>query len=385
MLKISSKIKGFSVMSAQDAAATAPKATPEGFVHEADRRLVLRDVPKPLAASLRWEKRPVLTGGNPSQTYAVTVPDSLSKTGTRSWWLIVGHVPNDLPGRGYPFEVFVTGEAPRGLSALCKSLSMDLRSNDRGWLKTKLESLAKANDVAFDYVMPDGVTYRMPSEVACFAKLVLHRCTELGVFTEEKLAFTPVLDALMSKKEPKASADGTLAWNVSVSHPVLGDDFELFLKEGLLSDGQRRPFSLWLSGTYPKSLDGLCKVLSYDLRVSDLAWGTRKLKQLLDVSEQNGEFMAQVPGSDKSAWYPSTVAYVATLVLHRLHQLGWINAQYDVPSSNVVQLSLIPGGSEAHKPTIATVQGSLCWECGAHAVIKLDGCPTCTQCSASRC
>lgn len=385
MISITKKIKGFSVMSAQDTAAPAPKAAPSGFVHEADRRLMLRDVPKPLADSLRWEKRPVLPGGNPSQTYTVTVPDALSRSGHRTWWAIVGHVQNELPGRGYPFEVFVTGEAPRGLASLCKSLSMDLRSNDRGWLKAKLESLAKVNDVAFDYVMPDALTYRMPSELACFAKLVLHRCGELGVFSDEKLASTPILDSLMSKKEPKASADGTLAWNVSVSHPVLGDDLELFLKEGLLPDGQRRPFSLWLSGTYPKSLDGLCKVISYDLRVSDLAWGVRKLKQLLDVSEPQGEFMAQVPGSEKSAWYPSTVAYIATLVLHRLHQLGWINAAYDVPSSNVVQLSLIPGGSEATKPSLTAVQGKLCGECGAHAVVKLDGCETCTSCGQSKC
>jgi len=103
------------------------------------------------------------------------------------------------------------------------------------------------------------------------------------------------------------------------------------------------------------------------------------------VQEPQGEFMAQVPGSDKSAWYPSTVAYIATLVLHRLHQLGWINANYDVPSSNVVQLSLISSSPEALKPVVKTVQGSLCWECGAHAVVKLDGCPTCTQCSASKC
>lgn len=383
-IKISSKIKGYSVSTA-DAAQIAPPAAPEGFTHEADRRLMLREVPTPPAASLRWEKRPVLTGGNPSQTYAISVPDSLSKTGTRNWWLIVGHVPNGVPGVGYPFECFVTGEAPRGLAALCKSLSMDLRSNDRGWLKAKLESLAKVNDVAFDYVMPDGITYRMPSELACFAKLMLHRCSELGVFTEEKLASTPILDALMSKKEPKASAEGTLAWNVSFKHPFLGDDCEVFLKEGLLPDGQRRPFSLWLSGSYPKSLDGLCKVLSYDLRVSDLAWGVRKLKQLVDAQEPQGEFMAQVPGSEKSAFYPSTVAYIATLVLHRLHQLGWINAQYDVPNSNVVQLSLIPGSSEAPKPAIKAVQGNLCESCGAYAVVKESGCETCRSCTWSRC
>ena len=48
-------------------------------------------------------------------------------------------------------------EAPRGLGALAKSLSMDMRSNDRRWLKTKLDCLARAGgDDAFDLEMPRG-------------------------------------------------------------------------------------------------------------------------------------------------------------------------------------------------------------------------------------
>ena len=42
-----------------------------------------------------------------------------------------------------PFEVWVNGaEQPRGLGALAKTLSMDLRANDAAWLQLKLDALA---------------------------------------------------------------------------------------------------------------------------------------------------------------------------------------------------------------------------------------------------
>lgn len=77
-------------------------------------------------------------------------------------------------------------EQPRGLGALAKSLSMDMRSNDHGWLKAKLDSLMKARgDDGFELVMPpEGERFRVPSLVAGFAKLLHDRCAELGVFEE---------------------------------------------------------------------------------------------------------------------------------------------------------------------------------------------------------
>ena len=45
--------------------------------------------------------------------------------------LFVGHVDQD--GRSWPFEVWVNGpEQPRGLGAVAKTLSMDMRANDHG-------------------------------------------------------------------------------------------------------------------------------------------------------------------------------------------------------------------------------------------------------------
>jgi ribonucleoside-diphosphate reductase alpha chain len=48
-----------------------------------------------------------------------------------------------------------------------------------------------------------------------------------------------------------------MSWTVDVLNPAGGDDFVLGLKELVLPDGQRRPYSVWLSGEYPRALDGL--------------------------------------------------------------------------------------------------------------------------------
>ena len=79
-------------------------------------------------------------------------------------------------------------------------------------------------------------------------------------------------------------------------NPASGDEFVLGLKEIQLPDGTTRPYSIWLSGHYPRALDGLTRILSLDMRVVDPAWIGMKLRKLLDYSEPLGDFMAFVPG-----------------------------------------------------------------------------------------
>src|SRR3546814_19799745 len=63
--------------------------------------------------------------------------------------------------------------------------------------------------------------------------------------------------------------DGTLAWVADVRNPSTDDDFVLMLKELQMPDGSRRPYSMWLTGAHPRALDGLCKLLSLDMRLVD--------------------------------------------------------------------------------------------------------------------
>jgi len=189
---------------------------------------------------------------------------------------------------------------------------------------------------------------------------------------------TPVLDALFAPHEPKTGTDGTLAWVADVRNPATEDDFVLMLKELQMPDGTRRPYSMWLTGGHPHTLDGLCKLLSHDMRVVDPALIGMKLRKLLNYAEPRGDFLARVPGSEKQASYPSTVAYIAQLVIHRYAMLGILTEEgLPVKSMGVVT-------DEPTHPAKAapTMHGKVCKECGNAAVIKKDGCEFCTSCGA---
>jgi ribonucleoside-diphosphate reductase alpha chain len=354
------------------------KETPQDLdQNELDRRVVLDKMPTPALASLRWPGRPEQPLGSDGWVYMIEHQHG-------GFAVFISHIQN---GKARPFEVWVNGaEQPRGLGAVAKTLSMDMRAEDRGWLNMKLAVLEKsAGDDAFMMAFPpSGDKLRMPSLVSGFAKIVRYRCEQLDALSMQEGEPTPVLDAMFSRKEPKASPDGTMSWTVDVLNSAAGDDFVLGLKELVLPDGQRRPYSLWLSGEYPRALDGLCKLLSLDMRVVDPAWIGMKLRKLLNYAEPLGDFMARVPGSEKSQTWPSTVAYVARLVIHRYAMLGLLTEEgFPITESGI--LSAPHGKRRIERRRQSDVQlmaGKKCEECGNRTVIKKDGCDFCTSCGA---
>ena len=338
-----------------------------------DRRIRLEAAPVPALYSLRWPGRPALPGGNPSWTYMVESPFG-------RFAIFVGHVEN---GKPWPFEVWVNGnEQPRGLGAVAKTLSMDMRAQDVKWLRTKLDMLARTvGGDTFDCPLPpEGSPARVPSMVAAFARIVRFRVEQLGTFERDD-GRSPVLDALFAKKEPKTGTDGTMSWTADVYNPSSGDDFVLMLKELVLPNGQRRPYSVWLAGVYPRALDGLCKLLSLDMRVIDPAWIGMKLRKLLSYDEPLGDFMARVPGEERQENFPSTVAYMARLIIHRYAMLGVLDERgYPVTEMGVLEM---PEDDRTPELTAyRAVHGKPCKECGNSAVIKKDGCEFCTACGA---
>jgi ribonucleoside-diphosphate reductase alpha chain len=352
----------------------AGKEAPQDFVHDdVNRRITVKSVPAPVLASLRWPGRPDLSAGNPAWTYMIEHPQ-------HRFAVFVGHVENGIK---HPFEVWVNGsEQPRGLGALAKSLSMDMRANDREWLKLKLDALAKTRgDDAFEMPFPPrGEKKLMPSVVSAFAQIIRWRVEQFyaGMADESfKLAAeqgsSPVMEAMFAMKEPKTGPDGTISWTVDVFNPRTNDDFVLGLKEITLPDGKTRPYSVWLSGEYPRALDGLCKLLSLDMRVLDPAWIGMKLRKLLDFPEPLGDFMAFVPGSRKQQTYPSTVAYLARLIVHRYAMLGILDEE-GLPRT---QMGILESPLEKQSPVMA---GAPCPECGNSTLIRKDGCDYCTAC-----
>jgi ribonucleoside-diphosphate reductase alpha chain len=364
-----------SVLEAIKEPAASHNASPQDLKDDPDRRVRLDSTPRPAVASLKWPGRPDLAEGNLAWTFMVEIPER-----KESFAIFIGQVGTPA----VPFEVWVNGaEQPRGLGAIAKALSMDMRSEDRAWLKMKLDALAKARDEqGFAIAMPPtGDKLWQSGVVSAFANIVRWRCEQLGVFKEIDQHPTPVLNALFSKKEPKAGPLGTMSWTVDISNANTGDDFVLGVKELHLPDGSRRPYSIWLAGEYPKVLDGLCKLISLDMRVVDANWIGLKLKKLLNFGEQNGEFWAAMPGEERSALYPSTVAYIATLLLHRYKVLGILDDDgRAIQSAGILAL---PDAVKVIEHETAPIKGKVCGSCGAAAVIKRDGCEFCTACGAT--
>jgi ribonucleoside-diphosphate reductase alpha chain len=382
---------------AAPAAATAAQPAPLAPVDGANQRLHLDRLPAPVLASLRWPSRPTLPGGNPAWSYLIQHPFG-------DFSLFVGEMPAEAgPGLGLfaqnvPFEVWVNGaEQPRGIGAMAKTLSMDMRANDAAWLRLKLDALATvAEERSFEMAFPPTGEKRLfPGVVAATAAVIRWRCEQLGALQEG--GGHPVLDAMFSRDEPRTGTAGTLAWAVDVDNHATGESFTVTLKEVSLPgpDGSSvtRPCAIGFSGNYPRALDGLARLLSLDMRVMDPAWIGMKLRKLLNVGEPLGHFMAPVPGQRRQQTWPSTVSYIARLVIHRYAMLGILNEEgHPLSEMGILEAPAKPaashptanhqdGGKVLHAPAqAAAMAGKACPECHNHTLIKKDGCEFCTAC-----
>jgi ribonucleoside-diphosphate reductase alpha chain len=349
-------------------------------LNDANQRLALDRLPAPVLSSLRWPGRPELPGGNAAWTFMVHHPFG-------EFALFVGELAGE-DGAPKPFEVWVNGaEQPRGLGALAKTLSMDLRANDPAWLQLKLDVLATvAEERAFEMPFPPSGERRLfPGVVAATAAVIRWRCEQLKALPRlGGKTPTPVIDAMFARDEPHTGPSGTLAWAVDVHNPATDEAFTLTLKEVTLPgpDGVAvtRPCAVGFSGNYPRALDGLARVLSLDMRVIDPAWIGMKLRKLLNYAEPLGHFMAFVPGlphgERRQQTWPSTVAYLARLIIHRYAMLGVLTEEgYPVRDMGVLEAPDDRGG--AATPLIS---GKVCPECGNPNVIHKDGCDFCTAC-----
>ena len=372
-------------VSSSEALVPQPASTMEDApalrIDGANRRLALQGLPAPVLASLRWPGRPELPAGNLAWTYLI-------QHAFGDFALFVGELAGD-DGRARPFEVWVNGaEQPRGLGALAKTLSMDLRANDSAWLRLKLDALATvAEEHAFEMPFPPGGDKRpFAGVVAAMAAVLRWRCEQLGALAPG--GPTPVLDAMFARDEPHTGTSGTLAWAVDIDNPASGEAFTLTLKEVTLPAPEggtvTRPCALGFSGNYPRALDGLARVLSLDMRVVDPAWIGMKLRKLLSYAEPLGSFMAFVPGERRQQTWPSTVAYIARLIIHRYAMLGVLDEQGQ-PLRDMGVLAQ-PVASDPAAAAVArsgglrVMAGKPCPECGNATVIHKDGCDFCTAC-----
>lgn len=356
------------------AARTRPRPAPE---RRAEARVRMSTPNTDAIRSLRWPRRPVHTDGNNARCYRIRHPRGAK------FALFVGETE-----RREPYEVWVTGgEAPRGLGALAVTLSNDMASRDRQWLKKKLATLMEASvdTEAFSMEMPpEGQPRYAPSLVAAMAMHIDYRLNELGTFHNE--GPTPVLDSLLETENGRGTAMGTMSWTVDVRNPRTQDDFVIVLKEALVErDGRSapRPYAMHFSGQCPPAFHALARSLSLDLRVADPAWGAYKLRKLLDYRAAQEDFMAPRPGANGAgqAHYPSTVAYVASLVVHRLHMLGHVDAKgHPPPAPHDPGAAAHYDVPEPPDPDAWQYGARRCHACGELALVRSGGCDRCEAC-----
>jgi ribonucleoside-diphosphate reductase alpha chain len=165
---------------------------------------------------------------------------------------------------------------------------------------------------------------------------------------------------------------------VDIDNPATGESFTLTLKEVTLPTPEggtvTRPCALGFSGNYPRAFDGLARVLSLDMRVIDPAWIGMKLRKLLNYAEPLGHFMAFVPGERRQQTWPSTVAYLARLIIHRYAMLGVL----DEAGQPLRQMGVLEAPGATAAPRAGS--GRPCPECGHATLIHKDGCDFCTSC-----
>jgi ribonucleoside-diphosphate reductase alpha chain len=114
-----------------------------------------------------------------------------------------------------------------------------------------------------------------------------------------------------------------------------------------------------------------------DMWVHDPSWIGLKLKKLLNYSEAELDFMHWVPGNGKQMHYPSTISYIAYLVLYRYKVLGLLDSDGMAIRGGLINRV----NSESRTSHIAPIlKGKPCPECGAHSYAKVDGCDRCGSC-----
>lgn len=115
------------------------------------------------------------------------------------------------------------------------------------------------------------------------------------------------------------------------------------------------------------------------MRVLDPAWIGMKLRKLTNYAEPLGHLMAFVPGPPeherRQQTWPSTVAYLARLLIHRYAMLGVLDAQgYPVQEMGILA---VPAGADR---AAAPLPGARCPECGNATLIQKHGYNFCTAC-----
>ena len=117
------------------------------------------------------------------------------------------------------------------------------------------------------------------------------------------------------------------------------------------------------------------------MRVIDPAWIGMKLRKLLNYAEPLGHFMAFVPGlphgERRQQIWPSTVAYLARLIIHRYAMLGVLD-EAGLPAARDGR-ARVARAARRRTPALHGRRGPAP-NAATRRVIHKDGCDFCTAC-----
>lgn len=392
MLKIAKKIKGFSVVT-KDAAPKPPM--PDTSAVPTDRRIIVKPVEGLAERSLRWHKRPDShsvpdTHGRLHQGHMAWNSDFI-RSPAGKFALSISHRTN---GTITPFEIWILGEeAPNSAAEICRILSKVLAVGCPEFLKYHLRALKGAIEEPFEFQLPyTGDWAKAGSVGACIALVLEAHCKAIGYIDDKPYdaSKSPMLAAMTSLSEPKSMGQGGIAFYEDIKNPTENVEFTMFIKESVLEpSGQLLPFSVWFAGErLPAESAALCKLVSLACRHSDPFWTVEVLNVLLEHApnprKEDSGFWAPVPGTQKQAFYRSTLAFVATVIRHRLIEVGRLGPDGKPVGQGTLFEVLDP---EPAPPAAESTQvlGTQCPVCSEMAVQKRDGCDVCLSCDFSKC
>jgi ribonucleoside-diphosphate reductase alpha chain len=91
--------------------------------------------------------------------------------------------------------------------------------------------------------------------------------------------------------------------------------------------------------------------------------------------------MAPVPGERRQQTWPSTVAYIARLVIHRYAMLGVLDeAGLPLREMGILASPAVKRAASRQVSPMPQIAGKACPDCGNRTLIRKDGCEFCTAC-----
>lgn len=377
-VKLTSKIKAFSVKQAGDADTVVKSVVPKA---DQERRLVLNPVNTVVDATLRFPTRPKSIDG-----FTAWTSDFIKTPDGSKFAVSISHFINGIT---HPFEIFALGhEQPESASLICQMLSKVLSTNDKPFIAYYLSSLKRAKGESFDIVLPyTGKMITVGSVGSAIAHIIEIHAKHIGYFQDDEvMQISPMLTAMTSTTEQKSRGKGGLASYDDVNNPATGDDFPLFIKEAYIADeGRTIPISVW-AGTakVPAESDAILKILSLAMRHRDPKWTGLFLRILRKHVVFGKELGFAGVGDKKPSLYGSTWAYVADLIINRYAQLGILDEQGHSLQQRSLFIVEEPILTALHNEPEKAI-GLTCPSCSSTHTSMGGGCLSCLSCGFSRC